>query len=249
MRYTLERLLVFFSKFIPTGMRFLVIKGPLRGFKWITGAAVGEAKGLSVLLNLAEPFQMDLAKKIAPKNGICFDIGANVGLYTLLFARYSRIVYAFEPFPRNICYLVKTLEINNVNNAIIVPCAVSDKNGLFWFKEGLDYSTGKLSNEGQQPVTTVSLDEFVEKGKIIPNILKIDVEGAEFQVIMGAKNLLLKHKPILLLSTHGEEVKKKCLHCLKKMNYHINPINANSIDNASEFLIKPYKFNFQNLSF
>lgn len=239
MRYTLERFFVLFSKLIPKGMRFYIIKGPLKGFKWITGAAAGEAKGLSILFNMVEPFQMNLAKKIAPKNGICFDIGANVGLYTLLFARYSRIVYAFEPLPRNISYLYKTLEINKIKNVIIVPCAVADKSGLFWFQEGFDYGAGKLSNEGQQPITSVSLDDFVEKSKIIPNILKIDVEGAEFHVIKGAKNLLLKYKPILFLSTHGEESKNNCLSYLKQLNYHhIKPINANSIRKAYEFLIR-----------
>ena len=239
MRYTLERLLVFFSKLIPKGMRFYIIKGPLRGFRWITGAAVGEAKGLSVLINMAEPFQMDLAKNITSKSSICFDIGANVGLYTLLFARYSKNVYAFEPLPRNISYLYKTLEINRIKNAIIVPCAVADKSGLFWFKEGLDNSTGKLSNEGHQPMTCISLDEFIMKSNVIPNILKIDVEGAEFQVITGAKNLLLKYKPILFLSTHGEESKNNCLSYLKQLNYHhIKPINANSIRKAYEFLIR-----------
>ena len=239
MRRSLKRLLVFFSKFIPTGMRLLVIKGPLRGFRWITGAAVGEAKGLSVLINMAEPFQMDLAKNISSKSSICFDIGANVGLYTLLFARYSKNVYAFEPLPRNISYLYKTLEINKIKNAIIVPCAVADKNGLFWFQKGIDYSTGKLSDQGHQPMTCISLDEFIMKSNVIPNVLKIDVEGAEFRVIKGAKNLLLKYKPILFLSTHGEEIKNNCLSYLKQLNYHhIKPINANSIEKASEFLIR-----------
>ena len=230
----------FLSKFIPSGLPLIVLKGPLKGIKWIAGAGEGSAKGLSVLLNLSEPEQFNTAKSLIPKTGICFDIGANVGLYTLLFSKYSKFVYAFEPLPRNISYLYRTLALNNAVNVLVVPYAVSEENGFAWFQEGEHTSEGKLDKKGTQPVAVISLDYFIEKIKKYPQILKIDVEGAELDVLKGANNLLSNQKPIILLSTHGDQLKTKCIEYLKKLNYQqFIPINASTIKEASELLIKP----------
>jgi FkbM family methyltransferase len=234
------RLGIIFAKLIPSGMLVLILKGPLRGAKWIVGAKAGPAKGLSVVLNLLEPEQLDMARRLAPADGICFDIGASVGLYTLLFARYSGHVFAFEPLPRNVRYLSRTLEVNGVKNATLVPCAVSDSTGLLSFQEGENYDSGKLDSRGRQPVAAVSCDDFVSVYKVVPSILKIDVEGAEMSVLRGAENLLANHKPIILLSTHGEALRAGCLEFLKRMKYsQIVPLNNHKIDRASEFAIIP----------
>ena len=240
LKHFIVKVVIFLAKFIPNGMRFIILRGPLRGSLWIAGGAAGEAKGLSVILNLWESEQIEIAKELSSKNKICFDIGAYVGLYTLLFARYSKIVYAFEPFTRNISFLYKTLVLNSIENAVIIPSAVADINGIYMFKEGIYTATGKLDKKGKHPILCVSLDYFIEKTKIFPDIIKIDVEGAEVLVFKGAKKIFLKHKPIILLSTHGEKIKTDCLNFLKKMNYQdFIPLNGSSIENANEFLIKP----------
>ena len=235
-----RKLGIIFSKLVPSGMVVPVLTGPLRGAKWITGAAAGEGKGLSVVLNLTEPEQFDMARRLAPADGICFDIGANVGLYTLLFARYSKYVFAFEPLPRNIRYLSKTLEINGVRNASIVPCAMSDSPGLLSFQEGENCALGRLDIKGTQPVIALSCDDFVSAYEVVPSLLKIDVEGAEMSVLKGAESLLSNHKPVILLSTHGEQLRIGCLEFLKRMEYgQIVPLDSNEINTASEFAIIP----------
>lgn len=229
---------IIFSKLVPSGMIVPVLTGPLRGAKWIAGAAAGEGKGLSVVLNLSEPGQFDMAKKLAPADGICFDIGANVGLYTLLFARYSKCVFAFEPLPRNIRYLSKILEINGVRNAFIMPCAMSDSTELLRFQEGETCALGKLDIRGTQPVIALSCDDFVSAYEVVPSLLKIDVEGSEMSVLKGAESLLSNHKPIILLSTHGEQLRISCLEFLKRMGYsQIVPLDSNEINTASEFAV------------
>ena len=234
------KFLINFSKFIPRNIPLPILRGPLRGFKWITGAASGEAKGLSILVNFAEPKQIAIAKKLIREDFICFDIGANVGLYTLLFSRHAKSVYAFEPLPRNVLYLAKNLAFNSIKNVKIIPYAVSNINEPFFFKEGLNHSTGKLDNNGNIRILTISLDMFVSKTKIYPKLMKIDVEGAELYVLKGAKYLLSNKKPIILLSTHGYQTKIDCLKYLKKLNYQdIKIINASSFEKASEFVIKP----------
>ena len=207
------------SKFIPSGMPVPILKGPLRGAKWIVGAASGSGKGLSVVVNLSEPEGVDMATRLTPRDGICFDIGANVGLYTLLFSRYSKHVFAFEPVPRNISYLWKTLKVNGVTNATIIPCAVSAATQLMRFEEGTNYAVGRLDNNGRLPVVAISIDDFVSAYRVVPSILKIDVEGAEMSVLKGAAGLIVRHRPPLLLSTHGEAARNECLEFCMTMKY------------------------------
>ena len=183
---------------------------------------------------------MNVALEFMNKKVICFDIGANVGLYTLLFAKYSKFVYAFEPIPRNIKYLYDTVQLNKIKNVIIVPCAISNSKELTWMYMPRKEESFELADKGNYLALTISLDEFIEKSNVYPRIIKIDVEGAEYLVLEGGKNFLLKYKPIILLSTHSKELRSKCLNLLKKLNYqNIFPLNAITLQRAHAFLIKP----------
>jgi len=215
-----------------------ILTGPLRGSRWIAGAAAGEGKGLSVIRNAAEPAQLDMARRLASKDGICFDIGANVGLYTLLFARYSKRVFAFEPLPRNISYLHRMLDVNRIGNATVVPCAVSETTALASLREGENPAVGTLDRAGEQPVAALSCDDFVSTYGVAPALLKIDVEGSEAAVLRGAAGLLTEMKPSILLSTHGDTNRAECLELLKQKGYsRITPLNGNSVEQATEFAI------------
>ncbi len=128
--------------------------------------------------------------------------------------------------------------MNSVRNATIVPCAVSDSTGLSSFALGQDNARGKLDSGGGQPVAALSCDDFVVAYEVVPSLVKIDVEGAEMVVLKGAENLLSNHKPIILLSTHGEALRVGCLEFLKGMKYdQVVPLNSHEIDRASEFAI------------
>lgn len=242
-----KKILIYMVKFIPINISLPILIGPLKGFKWITGAAAGPAKGVAPILNLTESSQLNLAKDLIPKNGISFDIGANVGLYTLLFSRYSKKVYAFEPLYRNIEYLYQVLKINNVVNVEILHLAVSDFNGDMFFREGSNIALGKLNESGKIIVSVISLDSFIFNRRIYPDVLKVDVEGSELSVLKGAKEYLKKFNPIIFLSTHSEKLKKDCIHFLVNLDYVVNPINANDIEKANEFfIIKKPIFSNQN---
>ncbi|NVM35975.1 MAG: FkbM family methyltransferase [Candidatus Lokiarchaeota archaeon] len=236
----LYKVLIFFTKFIPNGLPIPILKGPLKGFKLIAGAAAGSGKGLSIILNLSETERLNKVEEIMLKNIICFDVGANIGLYSLLFSKYSKQVYAFEPVPRNIIFLKRMLKLNKVKNVKIIPFAVSNHNKVSWFKEGDSYATGSLNEKGDYLIRTISLDTFINKKKIFPDILKIDVEGTEIPVLEGSKNLLLKSHPKIIIEIHGDDIRKKCFTLLKKVDYrHFIPLDANSIEGAKEFLITP----------
>lgn len=225
---------------IPTGMPLVIIKGPLKGFKLVMGAPAGSGKGVSIIFNRSEPERLKLTKDLILPNFICFDIGANIGIYSLLFSRYSKQTYAFEPLPRNLKFLYKTIKLNKAENVKVFPYAVADKDGISWFQEGNSVAEGKLDSKGTLRVQMVSIDNFIEKNKIEPNLLKIDVEGAELLVLEGGRNYLLKNKPLLLLETHGDTIKKKCFGFLEKIGYtYFKPIDSKSIEEANDFFIKP----------
>ncbi|MHA2337854.1 MAG: FkbM family methyltransferase [Candidatus Hodarchaeales archaeon] len=235
----LSKFFIYATKFIPTGMPFIILKGPLKGFKLIMGAPAGSGKGVSILFNRSEPKRLKLTKDLILPNFICFDIGANIGMYSLLFSRYSKITYAFEPLPRNLKFLHRIIKLNKVENVKVFPYAVADKEGISWFQEGNSVAEGKLNSKGTLRVPKVSLDTFIEKNKIKPNLLKIDVEGAELLVLEGGKNYLSENKPLLLIETHGDKIKKKCFNFLQEIGYtHFKPIDSNSIEGANDFFIK-----------
>lgn len=234
-----QALIKIVSSLIPTGLVIPVLSGPLKGKKWVAGAAAGQGKGLSVVLNRAEPEQLALALKFVKEDGIVFDIGANVGLYSLLLAEKAKKVFSFEPFPRNIEYLSKIITINNLKNVTIVPCAISDHTDLFAFETGDNCALGRISDAGKQPVVAISCDAFVKKFNYLPDLMKIDVEGAEVLVLQGARKIISEHKPTILLSTHGDSLRKDCLSLLGEWGYsNVLPINADRVEAATEFLIK-----------
>jgi hypothetical protein len=136
------------SRFVPNRMRLRILRGPLRGAKWIAGAASGAGKGLSVIAGRSEPVHLRLIRDLIRSDDVCFDIGANVGLYTILFAKHSKHVVAFEPVPRNLKYLYEMVEINHFKNKVtIVPWAVSDRTHLSMFQENEDCARGSLSDK------------------------------------------------------------------------------------------------------
>lgn len=221
---------------VPTGLAFPIVRGPLRGTRWITGAAAGEAKGLSVLVNASEPEQLACAAAEVTPGDVCFDVGANVGMYTALFARRAREVVAFEPFARNVAYLHRLVALNRFERVTIVPLAAGEGSGLASFSAGRNVAEGRLSGEGTIPVGVVSLDEFVARFGTAPTFMKIDVEGAEAEVLRGARSLLSARRPRLLLSTHGDAVRDECLSLLAGFGYTgVRALNAS----RSEFFVTP----------
>lgn len=143
------------------------------------------------------------------------DIGAQIGLMTKLFADLvgsKGKVYSFEPTPKTYSVLKDTIRINDIGNVVYaVQAAVSDKKGTATFNiSDIDIdASNSLSSSTRQHHTTgievqiTSVDEFgkdMSLNKI--DFLKIDAEGAEYYVLLGAKDTLEKDKPIVNLALH-----------------------------------------------
>lgn len=230
----------FLAGFIPDGTPLPVLAGPLRGARWLAGAAPGPSKGLSVLLNRSESGQLSEAARLCGPGVTCLDIGAHAGLYSLLWSRLGARVFAFEPVPANLAWLARTLRANRASGCTVVPWALSDREGVAWFEEGKHSSEGRLAPGGTQPAYVSTCDAFCRALGIGAGLIKIDVEGEEAGVLRGASGLLRDRKPAILLSTHGDAAKEDCFRLLREAGYGSpKPLDAGHPSEAREFSFAP----------
>lgn len=131
---------------------------------------------------------------------VIFDVGANVGAYSVLFGLWARVsggrVFAFEPSPQIFGWLKRHIRLNHLES-IITPLqlAVAAHSGTSGWSAGESEGAGHITPEVSgtnlsEVVQTVSLDEFCTDKALAPDVVKIDVEGFEFEVLEGATQLL-----------------------------------------------------------
>jgi FkbM family methyltransferase len=160
--------------------------------------------------------QLMLSKLLKP--GDCFfDVGAHIGFYSLIAARLiggGGQVIAFEPDPHNATILRENVARNGFSNIEVVSAAVWKCDGVLHFQRGGDFCGGKSSRRGAVieangrsdqgetiSVSAITLDSYVVHCKP-PSLIKIDVEGAESEVLKGAGRILAKTAPALICEVH-----------------------------------------------
>lgn len=238
MHSPLGRLLRYPLRWIPKNAAVPILQGPACGMKWI----VGSANHGCWLGSYEWEKQKVFARSVRPGFTV-FDIGANAGFYTLLAARLAGQggrVYAFEPLPRNLHYLHTHVECNGLLNVSILPIAVGAKESGVRFDDSGSPSMAHLSEDGALEVQMRSLDSLRREQLIRPpNVVKIDVEGAEFGVLLGGENLLSAARPLLFLATHGAEVRSRCLEWLRRHAYGVSALGDRAFKDADEFVATP----------
>lgn len=232
---TIGKLLRLPLHLIPKGMPIPIVQGRLKGKFWVIGASTH-----GCWLGSYEYEKQHLFRQLIMPGSVVFDIGANVGFYTLLASvlvgRQGRVV-AFEPLPRNLSYLRKHLALNHIENVKVVGDAVADKAGTVTFDTGGNPSMGRINSGGSFQVNTIALDEQIDLGHLPkPNFMKIDVEGAELLVFKGAKSLLEQSHPTIFLATHGVEVHAQCCELLHSLGYHLRSVDERPLDKTDEIL-------------
>jgi FkbM family methyltransferase len=140
-------------------------------------------------------------------------------------------VFSFEPMPRNISYLKRHLDLNHTGNVDVQALAISDKNGFARFRVDESFSMGHISTEGDISVQTATLDALVQDGRILPpNYIKMDIEGAEHEALLGARECFERYRPTLFLATHGPDVYEQCCGLLKSWGYELSLIGTNGAE-------------------
>lgn len=208
--------------------------GPLKGKKWIYSSGYSE-----YFMGNYEKEVVDIFYEYAKKSKIIYDIGANIGYYSLIASKalkHKGKVYAIEPLPSNIIYLKKNIEINKDSNIEILELAVSNRRGIFSFSNSNNNVANTLNLESPVfkennciQVKTITLDELVfSENKEVPDLIKLDIEGSEFDALIGSEKILKNYHPVIFISTHNCHVPgihKKCVDYLENIGYAVEYLN------------------------
>ncbi|MEO7923167.1 MAG: FkbM family methyltransferase [Chitinophagaceae bacterium] len=169
-----------------------------------------------------------LKENIRP-GATCLDIGAHIGIYTVCMAKLGAgKIYSFEPTPSSFAVLRKMVALNHCEKQVTsLPDAVAWKTGrtsfylnhaLYRGSEKVKISEanslvnvyfGKKIGKEELEVTTVSIDDLVQQQNLEIDFIKIDVEGAEADVLKGAERTMLKDRPSGIISVHNFAFKDK----------------------------------------
>jgi FkbM family methyltransferase len=132
------------------------------------------------------------------------DVGAHIGLYTVIGARRvgsaGRVV-AFEPVPPTVGFLRENVDRNGAGNVTIVPKAVgarASRTRINWDPDRLGGSSSFTSGTQHVDVEIVSIDEFCATADVVPDLVKIDVEGGELDVLTGMRQTL-RRGPVVMM--------------------------------------------------
>jgi FkbM family methyltransferase len=221
---------------MPKGLALPILGGPLRGKRWLIRSA-----NYSCWLGTYERTkQRAFATEVRP-GAVVFDIGAHVGFYSLLSAVLSKPggrVFAFEPFPLNAANLRRHVALNHVPVEVI-EAAVADREADGRFEVGADSYTGSLGEQGA-PVRVVTIDGLCIAGKLPqPDIVKVDVEGAEALVLRGASETIRLAQPVIFVAVHGAAARTECLELLEGFGYRTEPLTGSGIEPGTEFVAQP----------
>lgn len=161
---------------------------------------------------LEVPVQEAMRRLLGPGD-VFLDVGANVGFFALAGARLvgpEGVVYAFEPVPENVAAIRESAALNGFANVEVIESAAGRAAGRDRLLLVEDLSWSHFERLGQHPraldtveVDVVAIDDLVASGRIrSPDVVKIDVEGAEIDVLEGMRQTIEEHRPAIVCELH-----------------------------------------------
>jgi FkbM family methyltransferase len=198
-----------------------------------------------------EPWIQELLKSQL-RSGDCFyDVGAHTGFFALIASRFigsSGKIVAFEPDPDNAATLEADMAKNGIHQTTLVEAAVWSAPGEVIFQRALDASNrtqGQVLTEPNPrlkriPIPAIRLDDFIfEERNPVPQLIKMDVEGAEWDALQGAQRLLDRVKPRLLCEVHDARQMGQIQEYLRNFGYAAeewNPVHEHYADYRQLYL-------------
>ncbi len=192
---------------------------------------------------------------------VIFDIGANIGIHSLFFSslieknkkQKSCNIISFEPSGVTFLELIRNLSANKIKNVFSFNCAIYSKGGLFDFYEPEGFpDQSSLTHQHvvrlNRPVHTNKvlaisgdcLESFVVDAEKI--LIKVDVEGSEYEVLKSIENLILKKRPTLIIEALPLYVDKlNHLEFLHQANYQFYEITDKGLELHTRFEVSQYR--------
>ncbi len=153
-----------------------------------------------------EPAVTALFRRLVTPGSTVFDVGANVGYFSILSCELGAAVHAFEPNPGVRALLARSAKLGSCDIEV-VPAACSDHEGTMPLYLSDPGNTGMSSltvpRDTCVEVNVITLDEYARRTQARPSLVKIDVEGQELEVLTGAKSLLQTARPTVIAETTG----------------------------------------------
>lgn len=200
-----------------------------------------------------------LLSKLTGKD-VFYDIGANIGYYTVLVARKIKHVVSFEPFSQSYKYLLENIALNKLDNVKTYNVAIgkdAEKKYLFvpsrknWASLADDaHVSWREKDVHKEEVQVLSIDYFLEHFKECPpSCIKMDVEGHEYSIIKGALETFRKYHPSILMELHlkilGKTKVKELSSILINLGYEITACVAET--DKSLLVPRPFKGTMKKL--
>jgi FkbM family methyltransferase len=228
-RSLLENLVRLPLRFMPPDAVVRIRSGELRGWRWIAGSSTNGCW----LGTYERHMQRLFCERIRP-GAIVYDVGANVGFFTLLASKLageSGRVHAFEPLPRNLEFLERHIRLNELANVHVGALAIAATSGEAHFRVAPHASMGGLAEGGDLRVITASLDDLIASGRAArPDFIKMDIEGAESDALRGASALLSTGPLTIALSTHGWQQHETCWTTLTEAGFNVELLKDGTDD-------------------
>jgi FkbM family methyltransferase len=174
------------------------------------------------------------------KGGV-IDIGANCGYFSLLASSFARTVYAIEPLQQNVRLLFASRRANNFEQMHIIAAAASDR--MRTLAIGAAYTDGIVGSTPDEVtaslaadyVAGVRVDECIPEDAAI-SIIKIDVEGHEYQALSGARKTIERNRPVIFsefspaaLQSNSHRSGREYLELLQGLGYGVSVVGEPSV--------------------
>ncbi len=227
----------YFQIYFRTGHIHKIKRGPLAGKNWYCH----KAHQFWMPLGLYEKETADWLKSCLRPGMTFLDIGANAGYFTLLGSsivgeEVGGVTIAFEPVPVNVEVIKNHLKANNIENVMVEELAISNCSGEVIFAiedtnanshmKDINITHANSNPNDEIRVRSITLDEYVIKQKIKPDLIKIDVEGAEMKVLDGGENTFQNVRPISIVSTHSDILNVNCREFFQIRNYDVTTLEG-----------------------
>ena len=139
-------------------------------------------------------------KKI--ENTDVIDCGAFIGDSALIFSKeYNfRHIYSFEPEKDNYESLKRNIKKFNMSNVKAIKMGINSKTDNLYMNGEREGS--KISTSGENLIRMTSIDRFVKNNNICPGLIKMDIEGMEYDAVIGATSSIVKYRPVMLISIY-----------------------------------------------
>lgn len=195
------------NRFAPSESQVFACQGPLEGYRM----CIDWKRYRSFVYGTWEPKLMQVVTDIVKQGMTVIDVGAHIGYYSLYFAKCAGPtgrIFSFEPVPENFELLRKNVLLNQISWIQAFSNAVyscTKDISLFVPEESANPGEASVVEDRgtrQILVHAVALDSFCSSGNIRPDVIKLDVEGAELDVLLGARTTIERYSPKLLIELH-----------------------------------------------